>query len=114
VDNLEYSEPSCASCAYATWDRYFDGETHDIDIGCNYPFFGDLGAYADRESILEHWHQDCIEYAEECRTYLSVGEVEKDGFDFNSSTNNPNTRLPAPLTSDARISAIDPDSISQL
>lgn len=114
MDNLEYSEPSCASCAYAAWDRSFDGETHDIDMGCNYPLFGDLGAYADRESILEHWHHDCIEYAEECDTYLSVAEVEKDGFDFNPLPNNSNTPPPAQLTEDARISSVDRGSISPL
>jgi hypothetical protein len=78
MDNLNYSEPSCASCAYAAWDRSFDGESHDIDIGCNYPFFGDLRKEVDRERILEYWHHDCIEYAEECECYLSMEEVGED------------------------------------
>lgn len=69
-------EPSCASCAYAQWD--FDRTIHEFDIGCKYPFFGDIREREDWESILTHFHASCIDNATECNSYLSI-EQSKDG-----------------------------------
>lgn len=63
-----YKEPSCATCRYATWDKWFDGETHHTEVGCNYPFKGDLGTYKERikSDLLYHWHYSLTDAIEEC------------------------------------------------
>ena len=66
----ELTLPSCASCAYAQWD--FDRNEHDFDIGCKYPYFGDIRDREDRQSILKWFHSDFIDTAKECGCYLSI------------------------------------------
>ena len=70
----EYSKPSCASCAYAQWD--FDRNEYDFDIGCKYPFFGDIRNREDRHSILKFFHTNFIVNAKECGSYLSIEQAK--------------------------------------
>lgn len=68
-----YKEPSCATCSYACWEKYYCSYTEDIDveIGCNHPGQGNLGTYKERleANILYCWHDSCTEYPKECAAF---------------------------------------------
>ena len=75
----EYPEPSCASCAYA--QRDFNRSEYNFDIGCKYPFFGDIQEHKDRESILKHFYTEFIANAKECGSYLSIEQAKEEGLE---------------------------------
>ena len=71
----KHLEPSCASCVYAQWD--FERDEYDFDIGCRYPFFGDIREREDREEILMTFHGDFVTNAKECNSYFSIEQWQE-------------------------------------
>lgn len=75
VDRLKqiYSEPSCATCSYASWQKIDDyyNECYDIDLGCNYPSIGNLGTYRSRvdRDVVQSWHDAGEDYAQDCDSF---------------------------------------------
>lgn len=70
LDEYRDFESSCAKCFHASWEHYFDGETRDTNIGCNYPSKGNLEPANDRDEIIEHWHDDTVDHSLDCGQYL--------------------------------------------